>query len=226
MRCQKVRSYLSAYCNDELSGDKKLALDTHLAGCAACRKEEAVFRLLHESKDEMPVMKVSADFNNQLLNRIGQERFAETRTKAYLPTNAPIFLWKKVAPAFVSVCLLIVTAVALISSQNGLHTGPLNFTQQNTSDAYLYAQPTNNPNVTTKLDDNWSFNEQLARSERINTISRDVSNSSAFMHNVAFKTSATSGRTPYLPDHRQMQPVMRIYIIPHPPIGKGGSGEY
>ena len=225
MRCQKVRSYLSAYCNDELSGDKKLALDTHLAGCAACRKEEVVFRLLHETKKELPVFKVSDDFNNKLLNRIGQERFAETRTKAYLPSNPPLFVWKKVVPAVVSVCLLIVTAVALISSQNSLNPNSMSIAQKNnTNDAYLYAQPTNNPNVTTKLAEDWSFNEQLARSERINNFSYDVAGNASFVHNVSLKTH--TGNTPYMPDYSQMRPVVRIFILPNPTTGKGGTGEY
>ena len=47
MRCRRTRSFLSAYSNDELTGRQKRAVAEHLAECAECRREEAVYLRLH-----------------------------------------------------------------------------------------------------------------------------------------------------------------------------------
>ncbi len=73
---------------------------------------------------QMPVftrLTVSADFNNQLMERIANERFAETRakahTKAFLPQSAPRFAFRRLVPALVSVSA--VAALAIVSWQQG-----------------------------------------------------------------------------------------------------------
>ena len=80
MRCRKARSYLSAYCNDELTDRTRLAVSDHLSTCSTCRKEEAIYRSMISSGAEIEGLKVDDDFNTRLLNRSAQERFAQTRT--------------------------------------------------------------------------------------------------------------------------------------------------
>ena len=112
MRCQKVRSYLSAYCSGEIDGKKRLVIDEHLSDCAACRKEEAIYYSLNTVKSEIGSLKVSDKFNDNLLNRIAHERFAETRTKAYMPSRPPVLTWAKVLPsAITAVVAVVVTAL-------------------------------------------------------------------------------------------------------------------
>jgi len=107
MRCRKVRSFLSAYCSGELDRRHNRAVSEHLLTCAACRREEAVYRQMVEAVAEVPQMGITEDFNSRLLNRIAQERFAETRTKAYMPKPAPLFLWRRVAPVLATFCLAV-----------------------------------------------------------------------------------------------------------------------
>ena len=106
MRCRKVRSYLSAYCNDELSGRKRLTIREHLATCSGCRSEEEIYVSMSEAGGRLEEFAVSDDFNLKLLNRIGRERFAETRTEAHLPKRAPLISWRQVVPVLSAVALV------------------------------------------------------------------------------------------------------------------------
>ena len=227
MRCRKVRSYLSAYCNDELSGRKKLAVDEHLSTCAFCRKEEAIYYSLNSSKNEIGTLKVSEDFNTELLNRIARERFAETRTKAYQPQNPPIFVWSKVVPALASAFVLLLVAIAVMSPSAIQNIASNNDGLDN---SYLTVQPTDNPNMTVNMNKNWSLGNQLARTERINTISNNMTKVGSFsgaqqatMTNIRAKEKMTA---PYISTYYNVRPVIRVYYIPKNTPVKEDSREY
>ena len=49
MRCRKVRSFLSAYCSDELNVRRKLAVSEHLSACSSCRQQDALIRSMNSS---------------------------------------------------------------------------------------------------------------------------------------------------------------------------------
>ena len=104
MRFRKTRSLLSAFCNGELSGRKHEKVRKALADDEALRREEAVFESIRKASRELPEKTVSDDFNARLLDRIARERFAETRSSAYLPKAAPTCvskpLFKKANPYF------------------------------------------------------------------------------------------------------------------------------
>lgn len=226
MRCRKVRSYLSAYCNDELTGGKKLAVDQHLAGCAECRKEQAFYQALHDATDTVPTHKVSDDFNNKLLNRIANERFAETRTKAYFPQNPPLPLWGKLVPVAVTACLLFVVGLAIYSGNSpfSMNDQYAAVGESGENDAYLYVQPTNNPYMQNNKE--WSFNKQLARSERVSELSRNVIRPDGFVHNASLTSSSNRNGMPYMPDYSKKRPVIKVFVIPQKIDGKEGVGEY
>lgn len=225
MRCRKVRSFLSAYCNDELSGHRKLGVSDHLSSCSSCRKEEAIYYSINKAYAEIPGYKISKDFNNKLLNRIAQERFSETRTKAYLPKPAPIIAWGKALPAVVTSFLVIIVALSsfspLLKNKAGLATADDN----KLDDSYLTVQPINNPNLTVSMNKSWSLDKQMARAERINRISNNMTrlsdfsqvNSSSVLTRVS---SQTPQMVPYVPNYYRMRPVIKIYVNPESSSGK------
>lgn len=226
MRCQKVRSYLSAYCNDELAGRKKLAIDEHLSSCALCRKEESLYNAMFSAKDEIGTLKVSDDFNNTLLNRIANERFAETRTKAYLPQKPPLMVWSKVVPAVASAFVVVFALFSLFSID--MNTERDNFANQgnNLDDSYLTVQPTNNPNM--KKD--WSLDNHLARVERSNRISRNMIQAGSFSgrQNMTLASASSQNKAPipYTVTYYQVRPVIRLYLVPQNDSIKEVNGEY
>lgn len=229
MRCRKVRSYLSAYCNDELSGRKKLAIDEHLSNCAVCRKEEAIYYSLNSARNDLGSIKVSNDFNTALLNRIARERFAETRTKAYLPQNPPILTWSKVIPAVASALVMVLVAISVFNGS--LMNGNKQLLATNGLDnSYLTAQPTHNPNMTVNMNKNWSLDNQLAKTERVNTISNYLTKVGSFSgtnQNLATNVSAREEiPIPFVSTYYRVRPVIRVYIIPDNRSVKEGTGEY
>lgn len=225
MRCQKVRSYLSAYCNDELDGRKKLAIDEHLSECATCRKEESLYIAMFTAKDEIGTIKVSNDFNNNLLNRIANERFAETRTKAYHPQKPPLLVWSRVVPATVSAFVVVFTFFTLFSG-GYFSNGDAIANQGKTLDnSYLTVQPTNNPN----MNKSWSLDNHLAQVERSNRISRSMMPTRSFSNQQNMSLTSVSSKnawSPYVTTYHQVRPVIRLYIVPQNDSIKENHREY
>ncbi len=178
-------------CREDLAAHRLIARTvSYLADSAMAEKQDAsevVSPPLFEQQDVMKSeslsqftqLKVSGEFNNRLMERIAQERYAETRakahTRAFLPQKAPLFAYRRLVPALVSVTA--VAALAFISAQQGLFNGLIDTnknqiaTQENSgqtnvaftpahdpaldapalgerlglSDEYMTAQPVNNP---------------------------------------------------------------------------------
>ncbi|UCG60568.1 MAG: zf-HC2 domain-containing protein [Candidatus Zixiibacteriota bacterium] len=219
MRCRRVRSYLSAYSNDELVDRDRLAVSEHLSTCSACRKEAAIYKSIIESRPEANELKVSDDFNVKLLNRIAQERFAETRTKAHLPRTAPRIVWGRAVPAFVTACLVLLVSVSVFSPRLEEDTDLVDLSSAVLNDDYRTVQPTANPNMTAKLDHSWSLNDQLARLDRVSNISDRITQMSGYdwdVYSSGMKLTASYAgqRVPYVADYFRVRPVVRVYGVP------------
>jgi hypothetical protein len=121
--------------------------------------------------DKLPKTEVSADFNARLLNRIAQERFKETRTKAYLPKKAPSFGWSRLVPAVAATCLVL--AVVLAGGINNLFDTPEQpqVAETGLDDSYFTVKPGDNPNLQNAyvqhVNANLDFEKELARANRI-----------------------------------------------------------
>lgn len=168
MRCQKVRSFLSAYCKGELVEKRTGAIAEHLEGCIRCRYEEAAYRELNKSVGELSGYTVSGDFNSLLLKRVANERFKETRSKAYLPKKIPMVTFNRLAPVFATACFIF---AFIFSGGMDLFI--------DTKEAPTY--------VTIELDNSymtvqpeWEFNKEVARATRINGLMNQLSNQSSF----------------------------------------------
>ncbi len=224
MRCRKTRFFLSAFCSDELNPRKAEEISAHLTECADCRKEEAVYRSMLDNSREIPKFKVSSDFNNKLMDRIAHERFAETRSKAYLPKNPPLLSWPKLVSAVATVCILFVATYLTVSNID-LDSNPTQLAAEHThlDDSYLTAMPTNNPNYATRVanvDKNWSFNQQMAKNERMMRLSNTLTSSST---NDGFHRSSTHRHSsiefqqiplPYLKGYFKIRPIIKVYVSP------------
>lgn len=213
MRCRKVRSLLSTYSRDELIGRQQAEVREHLASCADCRREAASYASICQATPDIPTLKVSDDFNTRLLNRIAQERFAETRTRAYLPKRAPVISWRSVVPAMAMAVFALVAAITVLSPDQPANGGMANADP----DSYRTVQPTNNPNLAqANLSGNWSVDRILARLERVNDYSRNITRGNTFgdMH-LASSVSRSSIRSdrplPYGTHFHKVRPVIRIY---------------
>ncbi len=209
MRCQKVRSCLSAYCKEELTGREVLAVREHLSTCAVCRQEELMVRGMEAATHELPKVALSGDFNTRLLNRIAEERFAETRTKAYLPQRAPRFAWRTLAPVLSSALVVAVVAIAVLTSpQQGSQGGD---EQAQLTNEYQTVQPTNNPNMNPRLKPNWTLRGELAQTERLSRLSGMLTNASNFSAVSSQSPHGWAGQNQYFLEMLKMRPVIRVY---------------
>lgn len=231
MRCRKVRSFLSAYCRDELQSNRRRQVSEHLLGCPACRRQEAVCRDMNTASQEMPTLKVTDGFNQRLLQRVAQERFAETRTKAHLPKAAPLFMWRKLVPAVATACVALLAVIVTLSPSFDGTSPQYAATESGLDDSYLTVQPTGNPNMTVRLKDDWSLTDHLAQAERINRISNSVIPARSFSRtgysgDQAMLTSGGSRPMPFVANHFRMRPVVRIFVVPQSTVEKEGSDAY
>jgi len=196
MRCQKVRSFLSAYCKGELTEKRTGAIAAHLEGCPRCRYEETVYREMNKSIGQLPNFTVSGDFNSLLLKRVADERHKETRTKAFLPKRIPVVSVNRLAPIFAAACFIF----AFIFS-GGID---------------LFIDTPETPSyVTTELDNSymtvqpeWEFNKEVARATRINGLMNQLSNQSSFG---SLASSARRNNFQSLYRARQFPPMIRAF---------------
>ncbi len=220
MRCRKVRSYLSAYCNDEVAGRDLVAIQEHLSTCGACRREESLFRSMREGSRELRAGSLSRDFNARLLDRIAHERFQETRTRAYFPRpSVPILSWRRVAPVLASVSVVALAAVFVLAPGHDRAIPTYASSSPGSSsldDSYLTVQPDANPNMTSNLKKNWSLDKQLAQAERTNQISGMLTSSGGFAtmdYREALPWIYGYGivESPFGPVVVRIRPVLRVY---------------
>jgi len=216
MRCRKVRSLLSAACSDELDIRRQAAVRDHLSSCSSCRKEASYYTAIRQAVGQAPQKSVSQDFNARLLDRVARERFLQTRSRAYLAHGAPRLLWRTLVPVAVTAALAIVV-VSGFNRFNQMAPGSSPSAQFPTpmDDSYLTIQPTANHSAVLGMGNDWSLRQQLARSERLESVSREMTNRSGFgsMH-LAGMTTPAGVTYPATPQYYMMQrPVYRVYRI-------------
>ncbi len=232
MRCQRVRSYLSAYCREELIGRQQLAVKEHLAGCESCRRQEEFQRVMIQKLADLRGPALPADFNTKLLNRLAQERFSETRTKAYLPKRAPTVMWSRLVPVLAGVSVVLFAAVSMLGNRFGVSetswassglSSPLD-------DSYLTVQPIGNRNMTSKLRQDWTLESQMRQTARFNRLSGMLTSSNGFgseSHGTLEMTNPFTGeRMPYTVIIFRMRPVVRVYEPNSTPQVEGANSIY
>ena len=227
MRCRKVRSFLSAYCNGELSGTRQREVVYHLDSCPECRREEMIYRELAIAKNKVKLdqPEVSSDFNARLLNRIADERFKETRKKAYLPKKAPAFGTRTLVTVSATAVLVLAFVFAggfgpfSVPDQSPMmaeNASPANVV--NTDDRYLTVEPSDNHVLAQHVDQQWEFNRHMARANRIRGYMNQLAGSNNGFANFGrvpfrggFILFQQNGQTFVAPVG---QPVIRNYITP------------
>lgn len=152
MRCRKVRSFLSTYFRGETTPEESAKIGRHIEECASCRRELQVYTSLNKAYKEIPALKTSDDFNTRLFTKIGHERFAEKKSKAYLPGRIPRFGATRLATYAAVAVIVLALGIGLqldpdILSPNSHQMTDAGSTQANPAegDMYLTAQPVDNP---------------------------------------------------------------------------------
>jgi negative regulator of sigma E activity len=108
MKCQRVRTYLSAYCEETLPSDKAHELEAHIRNCKRCEQEKQFLEQILAAAKSLPQTTLPEDFNLQLMNRIYSEQGVPR--ESYLEAE-PLPFWRRPvrwvsAVATVAVCTL------------------------------------------------------------------------------------------------------------------------
>lgn len=218
MRCRKVRSFLSTYCRGETTPGVTAEIKRHLDDCSSCRREENVYRSMNKLVSELPQMKTSDDFTARLFARIGQEGFAERKTKAYWPKGIPMFSMARVA-AVASVAVVILALgigfdigdrILYPSSPQMASTVSVRDMGTTDNDLYLTVQPTDNP----LLNEHKSVSRMIEQYNRWREYSRSLRVNSGAEHFLGGNagTALASSRTVSAPNII-VRPVVKNYLI-------------
>jgi hypothetical protein len=88
-------------------------------------------------------------------------------------------------------------------------------------DRYLTIQPTSGHNAALGMGNDWSLRRQLARSERLETVSRELTSGNGFgnVHLAGMTTPAGVGYTSASQRYLSQRPIIKVYRI------TGGTGD-
>lgn len=179
MRFRKIRSYLSAFSNDELSDRKQERVREELADSEALRREESIYRSIRDCCRELPKDSISNDFNARLLNRIARERFAETRSKAYLPRTSTPRAWGRLVPVLATVATLVIVGISFLALPGGRQQA-IPGTNNALGDSYKTVSSVNNPNMRANVGRKVSLPDMIAIVDRADEISNMLTGNSRF----------------------------------------------
>jgi len=189
----------------------------HLSTCRECRNEEAVYRSMRLATKQVSENHLSRDFNTRLMDRLAQERFAETRSKAYLPKPAPLLQWRRLVPAVVSVVAIALVAVSFSQfSGSPIAQGPVAAVSVGENDDYLTAQPLRDRNETAQLKPEWSLNGHMAQTDRLSRLTSSMTQRSGFDNSAesgGFQPIAIlrPGHQPFVLYFYRVKPVIKTY---------------
>jgi hypothetical protein len=204
MRCQKVRFFLSAFCKRELPEKRRKAISAHLKVCPECRREEALCREIEGSVGKLKDFSVTEDFNARLLQRVSKDRFEESKTKAYHPKKAPLFVWSRIIPVAATACLVLAFVFSggldiLYQKDEPIVVSQFDNQDANLDNRYMNVQPEDNPNLRRQnnlpstdsqpgsqhvfaqhASSGWAFKRELARATRIRNLLNNLAAQNGF----------------------------------------------
>jgi hypothetical protein len=217
MRCRKVRSFLSTYSKEEVSASLTAKIERHLNDCIACRRELEMVRSVQAMVKGMAPRKTSDDFTARVLSRVAQERFAETKSKAYLPGRIPLLGGARLA--MVTTAAVVVLALGISFNTGNMFVSPsmpqATLTPQTSGstgadDRYLTAQPTDNP----LLNEHKSVSRMIAQYNRWREYSKTLRSHSAAEQFAGSGTvtmaAAQSGGTT---TEYRVRPIVKNYLV-------------
>lgn len=115
-RCHDTRPYLEAFSDDELSTEKYLEIEQHLAGCARCAEQVQLGRAIKRATKQIvrEDARPSPEFLERLSSAMAEERAHE---EARQPHHRPL-PWRLVAPLAAAAALVL--ALGAVHERSGM----------------------------------------------------------------------------------------------------------
>ena len=109
MNCKKVRKMLTAYISDELGGDERWKIETHLQMCPSCQREHTSFQATREMLGIWNEVNPPEELSQRFEVRLAEE-MQKGETKSFIPFRWLSSKWLHVSAT--AVCFI--TAVILM----------------------------------------------------------------------------------------------------------------
>jgi hypothetical protein len=197
-----------------------------LAHDESLKQEALIFKKIKDGTRQFEEIKLSDDFNTRLLNRIAQERFAETRTKAYLPSRVP-GLWRRIAvPAMTTMAVALFCLVGYSTYQNMPQSDQMLAQavspdqQLGDDDSYLYVSSANNPNLYRQAHGR-TLSTLMEQVDKADMISRQMASGAQYVTNnqlAGIHHWQSQGRTcpiPFTIQFYRVRPILKVQpVIP------------
>lgn len=103
MKCDLAKTWLFKLLDDELADSEKEQLESHLAGCASCRKEWGILTLPRRIANALPVPEPSPFFCRRLMAGLSSGPQAATVWQMLLQLS------KQVVPGLAAVTLVLIS---------------------------------------------------------------------------------------------------------------------
>jgi hypothetical protein len=165
---------------------------------------------------QLPGRHLGVDFNPRILDRVAKERFAETRTQAYMPKAAPSFVWRRLVPAVVSVFAVAVVAISLVGLPSGKSKDGLRLAEGvniGENDDYITAHP--RADRIAHLNPQWSLNNHLAQTDRMARVTNSMTQTAGFerrgaLTGIQAEFLFRDSRNPNTIYYYRVRPVIRV----------------
>ena len=82
MGCEKFQEQISAYIDDELSSEEKVAFNEHLLQCPFCREEYRMTLLLSQDISSLPICETERDLSKEWKNFVVRSEVSTYPTTA------------------------------------------------------------------------------------------------------------------------------------------------
>ncbi|MFH1700617.1 MAG: zf-HC2 domain-containing protein [Candidatus Zixiibacteriota bacterium] len=216
MRCRKVRSFLSIYCNGETAPDEKIQIEQHLEGCGSCRREADIYKSLNKAVKALPGTETSEDFNARLFQKIGREGFAEAKSKAHFPGRIPRIDFTRLATYAATAVIVIGLGLGIAMSDKLFSSSSpriMSSTEiQKDDNLYLTVQPVDNP----LLNEKKSVSEVVQQYNRFREYSRALrasSGSEMFSGQTRGIALTSAQSAPLGANGFRVRPVVKNYLV-------------
>jgi anti-sigma factor RsiW len=113
MSCNRMESKILAYVDGRLKASEQRDVETHLAGCAACRLRVSEFRAVSGLLDELPLIEPSGAFDARVRARVAAE-----------PARRSWWAWLAPSPRVAFAASMLLLAMVWIGSRPTDRTGP------------------------------------------------------------------------------------------------------
>lgn len=117
MGCEKFQEQISAYIDDELSSEEKVAFNEHLLQCPFCREEYRMTLLLSQDISSLPICETERDFSKEWKNFVVRSEVStyqpcQRRGPHHRKKKSSPLPWKKVLAIAASLVLIATVGVS------------------------------------------------------------------------------------------------------------------